>query len=114
MTEETKPRVSDADMLVRFQNSKKRPPCSDTLGMRLAALSQNEQWVRMEFDVPQMFANPTGAVQGGFTVPVSSADLTATSSGPNADYQAIAGGTTLSFSGTAGETRTVSVDSSGV
>jgi ribosomal protein L35AE/L33A len=51
----------------------------------------------------------TGAVQGGFTVPVSSADLTATSSGPNADYQAIAGGTTLSFSGTAGETRTVSV-----
>ncbi len=66
MTEETKPRVSDADMLARFQNSKKRPPCSDTLGMRLAALSQAEQWVRMEFDVPQMFANPTGAVQGGF------------------------------------------------
>ena len=66
MTEETKPRVSDADMLARFQNSKKRPPCSDTLGMRLAALSQDEQWVRMDFDVPQMFANPTGAVQGGF------------------------------------------------
>lgn len=66
MTEETKPRVSDADMLARFQNSKKRPPCSDTLGMRLAALSQDELWVRMEFDVPQMFANPTGAVQGGF------------------------------------------------
>lgn len=66
MTEDTKPRVSDADMLARFQNSKKRPPCSDTLGMRLAALSQDEKWVRMEFDVPQMFANPTGAVQGGF------------------------------------------------
>ena len=66
MTEETKPRVSDADMLARFQNSKKRPPCSDTLGMRLAALSQDEQWVRMEFDVPHIFANPTGAVQGGF------------------------------------------------
>jgi len=53
-------------MLARFQNSKKRPPCSDTLGMRLSALSQEEQWVRMDFDVPQMFANPTGAVQGGF------------------------------------------------
>ena len=66
MTEETKPRVSDADMLARSQNSKKRPPCSDTLGMRLAALSQDEQWVRMEFDVPHIFANPTGAVQGGF------------------------------------------------
>lgn len=66
MTEDTKPRVSDAEMLARFQNSKKRPPCSDTLGMRLADLNQAEQWVRMDFDVPQMFANPTGAVQGGF------------------------------------------------
>lgn len=66
MSEEAKPRVSDAEMLARFQSSKKRPPCSDTLGMRLADLNQAEQWVRMEFDVPQMFANPTGAVQGGF------------------------------------------------
>lgn len=66
MTEESKPRVADAEMLARFQNSKKRPPCSDTLGMRLSALNQDEQWVRMDFDVPQMFANPTGAVQGGF------------------------------------------------
>lgn len=66
MTEDTKPRVSDADMLARFQNSTKRPPCSDTLGMRLVALSQEAQTVRMEFDVPLMFANPTGAVQGGF------------------------------------------------
>lgn len=66
MTEQAKPRVSDADMLARFQNSKKRPPCSDTLGMRLADLNQDEQWVRMDFDVPGMFANPTGAVQGGF------------------------------------------------
>ncbi len=66
MTEEAKPRVSDAEMLARFQGSKKRPPCSDTLGMRLAALSQADQWVRMEFDVSPAFANPTGAVQGGF------------------------------------------------
>ncbi len=66
MTEETRPRVSDAEMLARFQNSKKRPPCSDTLGMRLAALNQDAQWVRMEFDVSPSFANPTGAVQGGF------------------------------------------------
>ena len=66
MSAEEKPRVSDAEMLARFQNSKKRPPCSETLGMRLADLSQDEQWVKMEFDVPQMFANPTGAVQGGF------------------------------------------------
>lgn len=66
MTEQAQPRVSDADMLARFQNSKKRPPCSDTLGMRLEALNQDEKWVRMAFDVPVAFANPTGAVQGGF------------------------------------------------
>lgn len=34
--------------------------------MRLTALNQEEQWVRMTFDVSPAFANPTGAVQGGF------------------------------------------------
>ncbi|MBY9066617.1 PaaI family thioesterase [Hyphomonas sp. WL0036] len=66
MSADEKPRVSDAEMLARFQGSKKRPPCSDTLGMRLADLSQEKQWVKMEFDVSPSFANPTGAVQGGF------------------------------------------------
>nr|WP_070958459.1 PaaI family thioesterase [Hyphomonas sp. Mor2] len=65
-TEEQKPRVSDAEMLARFQNSKKRPPCSDTLGMRLAEVEQAAQRIRMAFDVSSSFANPTGAVQGGF------------------------------------------------
>jgi uncharacterized protein (TIGR00369 family) len=59
-------RRSDADPLARFQNSKKRPPCSDTLGMRLVAVDQAAQTVRMDFDVSPSFANPTGAVQGGF------------------------------------------------
>ncbi|MEL6859459.1 MAG: PaaI family thioesterase [Pseudomonadota bacterium] len=61
-----KPRISDAEMLARFQNSKKRPPCSDTLGMRLAEVEQDAKRIRMDFEVPTMFANPTGAVQGGF------------------------------------------------
>lgn len=61
-----KSRVSDAEMLARFQNSKKRPPCSDTLGMRLTEVEQVAQRIRMDFDVPDMFANPTGAIQGGF------------------------------------------------
>ena len=60
------PRLSDAEMLARFQNSKKRPPCSDTLGMRLAEVEQDAQRVRMDFDVSPSFANPTGAIQGGF------------------------------------------------
>ena len=61
-----KPKLTDADMLARFQNSKKRPPCSDTLGMRLTEVEQDAKRIRMDFDVPQMFANPTGAVQGGW------------------------------------------------
>jgi len=61
-----KPRLTDAEMLARFQSSKKRPPCSDTLGMTLAEVEQAARRIRMDFDVPQAFANPTGAVQGGF------------------------------------------------
>lgn len=53
-------------MLARFQNSKKRPPCSETLGMRLAAVDQSAGTVSMDFDVSSSFSNPTGAVQGGF------------------------------------------------
>lgn len=66
MSETEKPRVSDADMLDRFQGSKKRPPCSDTLGMKLIEVEQDAMRIRMEFDVSPSFANPTGAVQGGF------------------------------------------------
>ena len=59
MADDEKPRVSDAEMLARFQNSKKRPPCSDTLGMRLAEVDQDAQRIRMDFDVSSSFANPT-------------------------------------------------------
>lgn len=61
-----KPAISDADMLARFQTSKKRPPCSDTLGMRLSNVNQADKTIIMDFDVSARFANPTGAVQGGF------------------------------------------------
>ena len=64
--QDEKPRVSDAEMLARFQNSKKRPPCSDTLGMRLAEVDQAQKRICMNFDVSPSFANPTGAIQGGF------------------------------------------------
>ncbi|MEO1015493.1 MAG: PaaI family thioesterase [Pseudomonadota bacterium] len=60
------PVLSDADMLARFQNSKKRPPCSDTLGMRLEAVDQTAKRIEMSFQVSPSFANPTGAIQGGF------------------------------------------------
>tara|TARA_X000000950_G_scaffold61093_1_gene74294 strand:+ start:8398 stop:8856 length:459 start_codon:yes stop_codon:yes gene_type:complete len=61
-----KPRLSDEEMLARFRNSKKRPPCSDTLGMELLAVDQDAMTIRMGFDVSASFSNPTGAIQGGF------------------------------------------------
>ncbi|MCZ4298726.1 PaaI family thioesterase [Henriciella marina] len=61
-----KPRLSDADMLARFRNSKKRPACSDTLGMDLAEVHQDEMRVIVNFVAHESFANPTGAIQGGF------------------------------------------------
>ncbi|WP_300375890.1 PaaI family thioesterase [Henriciella sp.] len=61
-----KPRVSDADMLARFRNSKKRPACSDTLGMQLAEVHQDEMRIVVDFHADESFANPTGAIQGGF------------------------------------------------
>jgi len=48
----------------------------------------------------------TGEVQGGFTVPVSSVNGSATA---GSDYTAIPGGTTLNFTGSSGQTRTVTV-----
>ena len=53
-------------MLARFRNSKKRPPCSETLGMQLMHVDQAAMTCRFAFEAKPDFANPTGAVQGGF------------------------------------------------
>jgi uncharacterized protein (TIGR00369 family) len=63
---EDKPRISDEAMLARFNNSKKRPPCTETVGMRLTHVDQAKMTARYEFEAKQDFANPTGAIQGGF------------------------------------------------
>ena len=60
------PRISDEAMLERFNNSKKRPPCTETVGMRLTHVDQAKLTARYEFDAKPEFANPTGAIQGGF------------------------------------------------
>lgn len=59
-------RISDEEMLARFANAKKRPPCSETLGMQLLEVNQEAMTLRMAFDVSPNFSNPTGAIQGGF------------------------------------------------
>ena len=65
-SETGKPHLSDADMLVRFRESKKRPPCSNTLGMQVAEVSQAGMRTVVDFVADESFANPTGAIQGGF------------------------------------------------
>ncbi len=64
--QQEKPKMSDADMLARFRNSKKRPPCSDTLGMEMLDVDQDNMTIRVAFEAAPGFANPTGAIQGGF------------------------------------------------
>jgi uncharacterized protein (TIGR00369 family) len=64
--EETKPEVSDADLLARFKNSKNKPASSVTLGFEMVALNQKEQWVEIAFVANESMLNPTGRVQGGF------------------------------------------------
>lgn len=59
-------RISDALMLERFQTSKKRPPCTDTLGMKLTSVNQESMEIIAEFVATKSFTNPTGAIQGGF------------------------------------------------
>jgi uncharacterized protein (TIGR00369 family) len=63
---EEKAPISDEAMLARFNTSKKRPPCTETVGMRLTHVDQAKMVARYEFEAKPEFANPTGAIQGGF------------------------------------------------
>ena len=60
------PRLTDEDMLARFANSKKRPPCTETVGMRLTHVDQARMTARYAFEARTEFANTTGAIQCGF------------------------------------------------
>ena len=72
------PRISDEEMLARFSNSKKRPPCTETVGMRVTHVDQANMIARYEFEAKQDFANPTGAIQGGFIAAMLDEAMSAT------------------------------------
>jgi uncharacterized protein (TIGR00369 family) len=58
--------VSDAEILARFQNSRRSAPASDTLGSRIVAVDQAARRVDVEFDArAEHLANPMGQIQGG-------------------------------------------------
>jgi uncharacterized protein (TIGR00369 family) len=58
--------LTDAEMLARFRGARRRPPCSETLGLDVTHIDQARQLVRATFTASPAFANPSGAIQGGF------------------------------------------------
>ncbi len=68
MTEaETIPEVpTDAALLARFQNAKRRPPASDMLGFAMVRVDQAKMEIEAAFEGRADFANPAGQIQGGF------------------------------------------------
>ena len=60
------PEVSDTELLARFQNARRRPPASDTIGFRMIRVDQAAREIEAEFTGRAEFTNPAGQIQGGF------------------------------------------------
>jgi uncharacterized protein (TIGR00369 family) len=59
--------LSDEALLARFVNTSRQPAGSQTLGLRMTAVSQAERTVEAEFDARvELLANPMKQVQGGY------------------------------------------------
>jgi uncharacterized protein (TIGR00369 family) len=59
--------VSDAELLARFQGSKRQPSGSQTLGFRMERVSQAEKLVEVSFEArADLLCNPMGQIQGGY------------------------------------------------
>jgi uncharacterized protein (TIGR00369 family) len=59
---------TDDQILARFQNARRRPPASETMGVRIIAVSQAEMTIEAVFEqsAVEKLANPMGQVQGGY------------------------------------------------
>jgi uncharacterized protein (TIGR00369 family) len=60
--------LSDAQVLAKFAGARHRPPCSDTLDMRVTGVDQAGGTVTLAMTGRPEWANPMGALQGGFVV----------------------------------------------
>ncbi len=58
--------VSDEAMLARFQNAKRLPPATQTLGFRVVRIDQASKEIEVACEGRPEFCNPAGQVQGGF------------------------------------------------
>jgi uncharacterized protein (TIGR00369 family) len=63
---EGSPTFTDEEMLARFAATRRRPPCSDAVGLEMLAIDQAAKTTRMAFTAPEAWCNPRGGVQGGF------------------------------------------------
>lgn len=61
-----RPAASDGEILERFRNARRRPPCSDTLGLEMLSVDQAAGRVRLAMHGRPEWTNPRGALQGGF------------------------------------------------
>ena len=61
------PSTTDEDLLARLQRTKNLPPCSQTLGYRVLAVSQAAKTIEIAFDArADLFGNPMKQIQGGY------------------------------------------------
>ena len=58
--------LSDDDLLALVRDTSKYPPCARHLGFELLDYSIDAGWAEAAFTPRPEFANPAGAVQGGF------------------------------------------------
>jgi uncharacterized protein (TIGR00369 family) len=64
---ETRPALTDQDILERFQRTKNQPTGSQTLGFRLLAVSQEDRSVEVAFEARgEVLLNPMKQIQGGY------------------------------------------------
>jgi len=57
---------SDEAVLARFQNAKRRPPATETIGFQVVRVDQARQEIEVTCVGRPEFCNPAGQVQGGF------------------------------------------------
>ena len=60
--------VTDEALLARFQNAKRRPPATETIGFRVVRVDQAKKEIEVTCEGRPEFCNPAGQVQGGFVM----------------------------------------------
>ncbi len=58
--------VTDQALLARFQNARRRPPATETIGFHVVRVDQAAREIEATCEGRLEFCNPAGQVQGGF------------------------------------------------